>query len=77
MNQTFIGVSFKAGEKEYGFNFQYNMSETQWSKMSLTEHEILLSHIGEQIKKYKEDNHITEDTVPNSMIFTPHFPLID
>lgn len=77
MNQTFIGVSFKAGEKEYGFNFQYNMSETQWSKISSTEYEILLSHIDEQIKIYKENNHIIEQTVPKSINFSPHFPLID
>lgn len=77
MNQIFIGVSFKAGNKEYAFQFPYNMSETQWSNITPNEYEILVSHIGEQIKTYKKDNRIIEHTDAESMKFAPHFPLID
>lgn len=77
MNQTFIGVSFKAGNKDYTFQFPYNMSETQWSNITPTEYKILVDHIGEQIKMYKKDNRIIEPTELESMEFAPHFPLID
>lgn len=73
MSETIIGVSFNAGEKKYEFTFQYNITSQQWIGISRTDYDILVSHIGEQIKLYKKANHIIEPTEPESMKFAPHF----
>lgn len=73
MSETIIGVSFNAGEKEYGFTFQYNITSQQWIGISKTDYDILVSHIDEQIKLYKKEKRIIEPTEPGSMEFAPHF----
>lgn len=77
MSKTIIVASFKVGDNVYKVSFPYNMTFNQWHNISEIDYNILIDHIGEQIKLYKSSHKIIEPTEPDSMEFAPHFYGID